>query len=336
VGFWSCGVADRVLELTGMADHRPFDRGVAEILRDADRTMRLMRPLDHRRLYNLWRVTMGAVTPVDSFYVGFIRDDRMLVVPYVFDGVECDPPGIQVLGYDGLSAWVRKHAVPYTYAQDDGRLLNKGHSFGDTSRRSLDAIVIPLFAESAVIGLAAVLTYQANVYNDETARIFQWLARTVTTVLDRDREDLTNRAILAFDGPPDTDTPVSVPEFVADFSRRLESIRLELDDIIAELPDDSTRSQARLCALRASCERAQTETVQSLLASPTENAMILDRLTRREREIAELIAEGMSNTQIAEQLTISEPTVKTHVTRVLKKFGVRQRAAVAAKLRPFG
>jgi DNA-binding NarL/FixJ family response regulator len=42
----------------------------------------------------------------------------------------------------------------------------------------------------------------------------------------------------------------------------------------------------------------------------------------------------MSNTEIAAQLHITELTVKTHVSRILAKFGVKQRSAVAAKLRP--
>jgi RNA polymerase sigma factor (sigma-70 family) len=62
---------------------------------------------------------------------------------------------------------------------------------------------------------------------------------------------------------------------------------------------------------------------------------VLAELTPREREVAELIGEGLTNEQIAARLAISEPTVKTHVTRILKRFGVRQRAAVVAKLRPF-
>ncbi|MDN3356392.1 LuxR family transcriptional regulator [Actinomadura sp. DC4] len=58
------------------------------------------------------------------------------------------------------------------------------------------------------------------------------------------------------------------------------------------------------------------------------------RLTVREREIAGLIAEGLSNGEIAHRLHISERAVKTHVTRILAKLGIVQRAAVAVKLRP--
>ncbi|MDX6627862.1 MAG: hypothetical protein QOH00_108, partial [Gaiellales bacterium] len=52
----------------------------------------------------------------------------------------------------------------------------------------------------------------------------------------------------------------------------------------------------------------------------------LDELTAREREVMALVAGGLSNDQIAEQLVVTRATARTHVSRALCKAGVRSRA----------
>ena len=56
----------------------------------------------------------------------------------------------------------------------------------------------------------------------------------------------------------------------------------------------------------------------------------LPALTRREEEVAVLVARGFTNHQIARDLSISEHTAATHVARILKKSGFHSRVQVAS------
>jgi NarL family two-component system response regulator LiaR len=59
-------------------------------------------------------------------------------------------------------------------------------------------------------------------------------------------------------------------------------------------------------------------------------------ITRRELEILELIAQGLSNREIAEKLYVSENTVKTHSSRVFDKLGARRRTQAVQLGKEFG
>ena len=59
--------------------------------------------------------------------------------------------------------------------------------------------------------------------------------------------------------------------------------------------------------------------------APGQRPAELDALTTREIEVLQQIARGLSNAEIAKELTVSETTVRTHVTRILSKLGLRDR-----------
>jgi DNA-binding NarL/FixJ family response regulator len=61
-------------------------------------------------------------------------------------------------------------------------------------------------------------------------------------------------------------------------------------------------------------------------AAPKTDAAALAALTDREREVVALVARGLSNAEIAQELYISPATAKTHVSRAMLKLGARDRA----------
>ena len=65
------------------------------------------------------------------------------------------------------------------------------------------------------------------------------------------------------------------------------------------------------------------------IAAPRGESSALDRLTDREREVLALLGRGMSNKEIAAQLSISAKTVKFHVSSILGKLGVADRTQAA-------
>ena len=58
-----------------------------------------------------------------------------------------------------------------------------------------------------------------------------------------------------------------------------------------------------------------------------------ERLSRREKEILQLVAEGMTNSEVARHFWVTETTVKFHLSRIYRKIGVKNRTGAAKWLR---
>jgi DNA-binding NarL/FixJ family response regulator len=107
-----------------------------------------------------------------------------------------------------------------------------------------------------------------------------------------------------------------------------------LKDVTAERLFDAVRVVAAGEALLAPAvtRRLISEFARTRRTAPAAAGPALAMLTPRETEVLRLVAEGLSNQQIAVRLVVTEETVKTHVSRVLHKLGLRDRtqAVIAA------
>jgi DNA-binding NarL/FixJ family response regulator len=65
--------------------------------------------------------------------------------------------------------------------------------------------------------------------------------------------------------------------------------------------------------------------LQSIPQAGLSTSAAIARLTQREREVLELMAQGLSNSDISRKFVLSEATVRTHVTRIIMKTGSRDR-----------
>ena len=94
-------------------------------------------------------------------------------------------------------------------------------------------------------------------------------------------------------------------------------------------PADAAReARAALYGLRELGASAEAERARRLLGEATRGAGAI--VTKREQEVLALLADGLTNQQIAQRLVLSEHTVHRHVTNILRKLGLPSRAAAAA------
>jgi DNA-binding NarL/FixJ family response regulator len=89
---------------------------------------------------------------------------------------------------------------------------------------------------------------------------------------------------------------------------------------------DAVRALARH---EAALDFTATSHLTDLEARPTPAVCTLDRLTDRQREVAELVAQGLNNEEIARRLFLSRATIKSHLTASMRLLDVRTRTQLA-------
>jgi DNA-binding NarL/FixJ family response regulator len=94
----------------------------------------------------------------------------------------------------------------------------------------------------------------------------------------------------------------------------------------AEIREALERVTCGQAAIDPAVQQHLLDAITATPPSPPAEPALPDGLTAREAEVLSLIAQGMSNTEIAHRLTISETTVKSHINHLFAKTGVRDRA----------
>lgn len=112
-------------------------------------------------------------------------------------------------------------------------------------------------------------------------------------------------------------------------------IHLALAEVERDPAAATTEAQAALAIFERLGSRRDTDRAAAVLRSLGVTVRLgadggVDQLSRREREVVPLLAEGLSNAEIAQRLFVTPKTVEHHVTSILSKLGLRTRAEVAA------
>ncbi len=120
------------------------------------------------------------------------------------------------------------------------------------------------------------------------------------------------------------------PVFRADYERSVATARTQLGEkaFITAWAEGRTMTPEQVFISRGPATISTSTPVGSLSTPPAKSPHLYpDELTAREVEVLRLVAQGLTNEQVAEQLIISPRTVNTHLTSIYGKIGVSSRSA---------
>jgi len=150
-------------------------------------------------------------------------------------------------------------------------------------------------------------------------------------------DDMTDANVALLDGDVEmTDTSIPIAVLVSDENAAAEAVNSGAEGVILRTADGASLLAA-LVAIRHGLRVIDPVLVRPSVPIRVQPDGGVDRLTARELEVLDLLADGLSNKRIAARLEISEHTAKFHVNSILAKLGASSRteAVVVAARRGF-
>ncbi|TDD44380.1 helix-turn-helix transcriptional regulator [Kribbella antibiotica] len=313
------------------------DAETAIILREAYHKIAALFRADHYGLYDYVRFVVAKIATVDAFYVGLLHGQTRVRYPYGYDDGRYVDPDTHRFGPHGQAAWLLKHRQTYRFAYDNGAALHAGVPIGAVGRRSEDAVTVPIFrtvkdGSDQLFGMLSMQSYEPHAYDDNAVRSFEWLAGVVERVLTREGEDRDAlRRLPAGDVGPGQLTSDHVMEYL---THRIASIR-EIATEALTADDMAGTVHGHLVRIIDTTEHIQSELIEMLMETDEGPERRFAELTKAQQGIATLLADELDNDQLAAELGISLNTVKTHLSAILRKYGMAHRAQVAEDVRKY-
>lgn len=240
--------------------------------------------------------------------------------------------GFESLGYPGGRAYALGVLAGVLVRQGN---LTGGAEIAARARREADAMAYPAAEELALLALGRVAERQGN--TDEAARL-------LAAALERSRMGGSRWSAAAILDALAAVHAAGEPERAAALVGAVDRIRRSIGAPLAAADRPARRrlvehlrrrlgDQALGRAQRRGAELDDRELIAVATSpSPRESGRRgpITRLSRRERQIAGLVADGLTNREIAGELGIREATAESHVQHILNKLGARRRSQIAA------
>lgn len=108
---------------------------------------------------------------------------------------------------------------------------------------------------------------------------------------------------------------------------RIEGIRAGVDAYLVK-PFEPEELLSVIANILSRIARTHARLVNSARAESPANSAAIDNLTKSEKAVAKLVAEGLTNTEIAARLDVSKRTIESHISNILSKNGWQRRVEI--------